>query len=140
MTGLAAAEQLGHISPKAARHLRSSHLSRLRTLERFRRAVDRAYALQPGLFELWTPSTIACRCEEVTFRDLEEAAQDGADSPAVLKSFTRCGMGPCQGKMCGAAAAEWLARRAGTDVKALGPFSAGPPARPVVTLGALARC
>jgi thioredoxin reductase len=139
VAGLAVAEQLGRIRVDAARQRRSSHLSRLRTLERFRRAVERAYALRPGFFELWTPATVACRCEEVTFRDLEEAAQDGADSPALLKSFTRCGMGPCQAKMCGGAAVEWLARRGGTDVETLGPLSAAPPTRPVVTLGALAR-
>jgi NADPH-dependent 2,4-dienoyl-CoA reductase/sulfur reductase-like enzyme len=139
VAGLAVAEQLGHIGGDAAERLRASHLSRLRTLERFRRTLDRTYALQPGLFELWTLSTIACRCEEVTFADLEEAAQDGADSPAVLKSFTRCGMGPCQARMCGAAAAQWLARRAGKDVESMGPLSPAPPTRPVVTLGALAR-
>jgi thioredoxin reductase len=139
VAGLAVAEQLGHMRGDAARRLRASHLSRLKTLERFRRTLDRTYALRPGLFELATPSTMACRCEEVTFAELEEAAQDGADSPAVLKSFTRCGMGPCQGKMCGAATAEWLARRVGRNVEAMGPLSAAPPARPVVTLGALAR-
>lgn len=45
------------------------------------------------------PSTVVCRCEDVTFGEL-----DGRAGWIDAKLHTRCGMGPCQGRVCGAAA------------------------------------
>ncbi len=139
VAGLTAARQLGKLSAVDAARLAQPHRNRLASLETLRRAMDRAYSLRPGLFDLTEPSTIACRCEEVTFDDLAQAARDGADSPAMLKSFTRCGMGACQGRMCATTTTEWLAKRAGDAVGSLPLLPAAPPAKAVVTLGALAR-
>lgn len=138
VAGVAVARQLGRLTNAAANHQSAPSLRRLAALQRFRQAVDHAFALHDGLFELADAQTIACRCEEVTFDDLEEAALDGASTPAVLKSFTRCGMGPCQGRMCSTTTAEWLSRRTGIPM-ALHPLpTVAPPVKPVVTLGALA--
>jgi hypothetical protein len=47
-----------------------------------------------------------CRCEEVTARQLTDARESlGARDARTLKSFTRAGMGWCQGRVCGFAAA-----------------------------------
>jgi len=73
---------------------------------------------------------IVCRCEDVTRAEIEEALDAGAREVNQLKSWTRCGMGPCQGRMCGDAVAELVARRAGSR-EAAGIFSARPPLRPV---------
>lgn len=45
------------------------------------------------------PETIFCRCEDVAYG---EVAAHGSWRDAKL--HTRCGMGPCQGRICGAAA------------------------------------
>ena len=45
--------------------------------------------------------TIVCRCEEVSAKRIREAAGIGIAAPNQVKSFTRCGMGPCQGRECG---------------------------------------
>jgi hypothetical protein len=66
----------------------------------------------------------------VTRGEIEEALDAGAREVNQLKSWTRCGMGPCQGRMCGDAVAELVARRAGSR-EAAGLFSARPPLRPV---------
>ncbi|MBE1493365.1 NADPH-dependent 2,4-dienoyl-CoA reductase/sulfur reductase-like enzyme [Amycolatopsis lexingtonensis] len=48
--------------------------------------------------------TIVCRCEETTAGELTRAARDpAAPGPHALKLGTRAGLGPCQGRMCGAA-------------------------------------
>lgn len=138
VAGLMAAHQLSRSGREEAARLSAGPLKRLRRLERFRHAVDRAFALQDGIFEVTDPATVACRCEEVSFADVAAAVDDGADSPAMLKSFTRCGMGPCQGRMCAASTAEWLASRTRQSVEALGLAPAAPPAKPVVPLAALA--
>lgn len=68
----------------------------------FGRAMSRAFALRPELLKLAEPDTIVCRCEDVRFGELEGtmmARRDWTDA----KLQTRCGMGPCQGRICGPA-------------------------------------
>ncbi|KDN19120.1 FAD/NAD(P)-dependent oxidoreductase [Amycolatopsis rifamycinica] len=51
--------------------------------------------------------TVVCRCEETTYGDLTSAvANPAAPGPHALKLGTRAGLGPCQGRMCGASVAE----------------------------------
>ena len=73
---------------------------------RFADAMHRAHPV-PGAWQNWlTPDTIVCRCEEVTAGEITEAREDlGAHDSRTLKSFTRAGMGWCQGRVCGFAAA-----------------------------------
>jgi hypothetical protein len=66
-------------------------------------AVERAFALRPELRDLPAPDTIVCRCEDVTF---EQIGRHGDWRTGKL--HTRCGMGPCQGRVCGPALAFLL--------------------------------
>jgi D-hydroxyproline dehydrogenase subunit alpha len=70
---------------------------------RFRRALEAAFALRPELSSLATPETLVCRCEEVTLARLQEQR-----SWRSAKLQTRCGMGACQGRICGPAVAHLL--------------------------------
>src|SRR5699024_12467035 len=45
-------------------------------------------------------STIICRCEEINIDEIETAIKSGADTFDDIKRLTRCGMGPCQSKIC----------------------------------------
>lgn len=66
------------------------------------RAMDRAFALRPELLALARPDTIVCRCEDVRLRELQkQAGEHSLWTDAKLQ--TRCGMGPCQGRICGPA-------------------------------------
>jgi NADPH-dependent 2,4-dienoyl-CoA reductase/sulfur reductase-like enzyme len=67
---------------------------------RFARALERSFALRDELRHLARPDTIVCRCEDVT-----AGALAGRTSWVDAKLQTRCGMGPCQGRICGAATA-----------------------------------
>ncbi len=67
-------------------------------LRRFARALDRAFKLRCELRRLPLPETIVCRCEDVTHRKLSQHS-----SWRAAKLQTRCGMGPCQGRICGPA-------------------------------------
>lgn len=64
----------------------------------FAEAVNKAFALRKELLELADHETIVCRCEDVGFGSLKHF-RDWRDA----KLHTRCGMGPCQGRICGAA-------------------------------------
>jgi NADPH-dependent 2,4-dienoyl-CoA reductase/sulfur reductase-like enzyme len=67
-------------------------------LEREMQALDTAFALRPEVTSLARPDTIVCRCEDVRLRDL-----DARWTSRQAKLYTRAGMGPCQGRICGAA-------------------------------------
>jgi bacterioferritin-associated ferredoxin len=45
-------------------------------------------------------TTIICRCEEISYEEVEEATRHGARTFDDVKRLTRCGMGPCQAKIC----------------------------------------
>jgi hypothetical protein len=64
----------------------------------FVRALKDATALDPRLKALPKDTTFVCRCEDVSFGALRARA-NWRDA----KLHTRCGMGPCQGRICGAA-------------------------------------
>lgn len=66
--------------------------------DKFARNLARTFRLHPVLRHLPTAETIVCRCEDVTRGQLEEHA-----SWRAAKLHTRCGMGPCQGRVCGPA-------------------------------------
>lgn len=66
--------------------------------QRFVSALAKAFALDPRLRGLPTDDTIVCRCEDVRFGALREHT-----TSRDAKLHTRCSMGPCQGRVCGAA-------------------------------------
>lgn len=64
----------------------------------FAAALERAFALREELKRLATPETIVCRCEDVRMERILTCS-----SWREAKLHTRCGMGPCQGRVCGGA-------------------------------------
>jgi NADPH-dependent 2,4-dienoyl-CoA reductase/sulfur reductase-like enzyme len=64
----------------------------------FARALEDAFAIRDELRRLPHEQTIVCRCEDVTLGQLTPYT-----SMRAAKLHTRCGMGPCQGRICGAA-------------------------------------
>lgn len=71
--------------------------SRKRT-SAFAEALDRAFELRDELKVLAASSTIICRCEDVQYGKLTEY-----EDFRTAKLQTRCGMGACQGRICGSA-------------------------------------
>jgi D-hydroxyproline dehydrogenase subunit alpha len=89
IAGLAAAGKAD-----AARKLAGRRLSALA----FVRALERACRLDPKLRGVPRDETIVCRCEDVPLKVLR-----GRAGWRDAKLHTRCGMGPCQGRICGGA-------------------------------------
>jgi len=65
---------------------------------RYAAALDRAFQPRPELHRLPAAETIVCRCEDVPLAKL-----DPAWGLRQAKLYTRAGMGPCQGRVCGPA-------------------------------------
>lgn len=111
-----------------------------------RKALFRDTSIRPFLDVMYRPAkqwrlpddnTLACRCEEVTGGEIRRMAEMGCRGPNQTKSFTRCGMGPCQGRMCGITVSELLADANHQSVEETGYYRLRPPFKPV-TLGQLA--
>ncbi|MCS7268729.1 MAG: NAD(P)/FAD-dependent oxidoreductase [Geminicoccaceae bacterium] len=78
--------------------------------ERFARALARAFPHPRVLEAEIADETVVCRCENVTAGDLRRAVRElDARDVSEAKAFTRCGMGRCQGRLCGLSAARILA-------------------------------
>jgi NADPH-dependent 2,4-dienoyl-CoA reductase/sulfur reductase-like enzyme len=81
--------------------------------------------------------TLACRCEEVTAKQVRDMARIGCEGPNQMKAFLRCGMGPCQGRLCGLTITELIAAERGTTPGDVGYYRLRPPVKPI-TLAELA--
>lgn len=131
IAALAAARDLGRVTPEAFQR-RAAPLQPARArAARFGKAMAALMQPLPRLVEAITPETIVCRCEGLTRATLDAAIAAGATSLGGLKSATRCGMGPCGGRVCGDAAALLIAAATGRPVAEIDPMSVRPPLRPV---------
>ena len=137
VAALAAAIDLGTID-KARFDSRSrpllARMSRKRALRRF---LDRLYRPRAEVLAPPDDKTVVCRCEEVTAGELRRVAAMGCPGPNQAKAFTRCGMGPCQGRMCGLTTAAVLADASGRSMAEVGHLRIRPPVKPV-TVGEMA--
>jgi NADPH-dependent 2,4-dienoyl-CoA reductase/sulfur reductase-like enzyme len=66
--------------------------------DNFATTLHRSFALAAPLRKLARPNTLVCRCEDVAL-----AALSPRSNWTDAKLHTRCGMGACQGRVCGAA-------------------------------------
>jgi NADPH-dependent 2,4-dienoyl-CoA reductase/sulfur reductase-like enzyme len=87
MAGLVAAGQDAEALAARRRHARA-----------FGQALEEAFSLREELKSLARPDTVVCRCEDVRHDDLASHA-----GSRHAKLHSRCGMGPCQGRICGPA-------------------------------------
>jgi NADPH-dependent 2,4-dienoyl-CoA reductase/sulfur reductase-like enzyme len=80
---------------------------------------------------------LVCRCEEVTAGEIRRSVAIGCVGPNQIKSFNRCGMGPCQGRLCGLTVTEVIAQERSMSPEEAGYYRIRPPIKPI-TLGQLA--
>jgi thioredoxin reductase/bacterioferritin-associated ferredoxin len=130
MAGLTAALDLGKVE-KGAYATKTAPLRRaMAQAESVGVRMSRMMTPRAGILDTITAETVVCRCEDVTRGEIEETLEAGAFEVNQLKSWTRCGMGPCQGRMCGDVTARLVAGKVGGREKA-GSWTARVPIRPV---------
>ncbi|MFC5741820.1 NAD(P)/FAD-dependent oxidoreductase [Dyella tabacisoli] len=102
--GLAAARVEGLIAGHAAAGATDAAIAlqpRRAKERRFAALLAKHFALDSRVHDLAAPQTMICRCEDVSL-----SALDGFIDARAAKLATRCGMGACQGRICGSALAE----------------------------------
>lgn len=136
IAALGAAHALGRLSAPE-RDQRAGALRReLRGQGRIRPFLDALYR-PPQWVNCPTGETIVCRCEEVTAGKVREMAKLGCQGPNQTKFFSRCGMGPCQGRVCGSVVTQILAEELGKSPDDIGAYRIRSPLKPI-PIGALA--
>ena len=98
--------------PRAVRKPSPPRCARtLAQMDRFRAGLARAFPWPHAQAAALPDDAIVCRCEAVTAGELRRCVNE-LDSREVnrAKAFSRVGMGRCQGRFCGHAAAEIVAQ------------------------------
>ncbi len=96
-----------------------------------RQALERSFPFPQDWAAVLADDVVICRCEEVTAGSLRAAvAANGACELNRVKALTRVGMGRCQGRMCGAGAAEVVAHALQVTPAQVGRLRAQPPVKP----------
>lgn len=131
LAGLRAARDLGALSEDGFERLARPIRGRLRRAETFGQAISRLMTVRPGLIASIPGDTVVCRCEDVSRARIDTVAGSGVHDVNQLKSTTRCGMGPCQGRMCGETAGALVALASATSRAAAGQWTARAPLRPL---------
>ena len=130
------AMQLGKID-RAQRNTQSTQArEQLQRAIRGREFFDTLYQA-PDQFRMPTGDTVVCRCEEITASQVRETVKLGCPGPNQMKSFLRCGMGPCQGRFCSVTVTELIAQERGVSPEEVGHYRLRFPTKPL-TLGELA--
>ncbi|CAK1842864.1 pyruvate/2-oxoglutarate dehydrogenase complex dihydrolipoamide dehydrogenase (E3) component [Vibrio crassostreae] len=108
--------------------------------------INKELSVRPFLDALYTPpkqaltpsdQTIVCRCEEVTAKQIRDHVDQGTCGINQIKTFTRCGMGPCQGRHCGSTVAHIISDKVGISMEKVGYYRLRNPIKPL-KLGELA--
>ena len=130
LAGIDAARRLGVISPAEAGRRAAGARRKLAVLRAARGFLRYVFAPDPKIFDV-PDETLVCRCECVSAGAIRKAVAEGFHEVNEVKRVTRCGMGQCQGRMCGPALAEITARAQGARPDAVGCLHTRSPFRPV---------
>ncbi len=136
LAALAALQDLGLLSTDKV----------LPQMDAARRELQDHMRIRPFLDALYRPKdanripadgVLVCRCEEVTAGAIRGFVELGCTGPNQTKSFGRCGMGPCQGRLCGLTVTEVIAEARKISPQEVGYYRIRPPIKPI-TLAELA--
>ena len=103
----------------------------LAAIQRFRLGLETAFPFPENWAVEAPDELILCRCEEVRVGDVRAVVDEGHWEINRVKAHCRVGMGRCQGRMCGLAAAEIVAERSGRAIENVGRLRGQAPIKPL---------
>jgi len=132
MAGERAALALLEDSGVAIDHRRGPVLEQqLAGIQRFRHGLETAFPFPENWAAEAPDELILCRCEEVSVGEVRAVVDEGHWEVNRVKAHCRVGMGRCQGRMCGLAAAEIVAQRSGREIENVGRLRGQAPIKPL---------
>jgi thioredoxin reductase len=136
VVGAAAAPWQGRIAAMAAARdagklSAGEHEARVRAAKRecvraarFGSAMTRLANVGDGAVAMLAPDVTVCQCERLTRAAIDAAIAGGCTTMADLEAATRCGMGPCGGRLCEESAARLITLATGRTRVDVGQFPA----------------
>lgn len=103
----------------------------LTSIQRFRQGLETAFPFPEQWAAQAPDELILCRCEEVAVGEVRRVVDEGHWEINRVKAHCRVGMGRCQGRMCGLAAAEIIAERNGRGLEQVGRLRGQAPIKPL---------
>lgn len=100
-------------------------------IERFRHGLETAFPFPADWAAKAPDELILCRCEEVSVGEVRAVVDEGHWEINRVKAHCRVGMGRCQGRMCGSAAAEIVAQHSGRALDSIGRLRGQAPIKPL---------
>ncbi|KJZ55578.1 NAD(P)/FAD-dependent oxidoreductase [Pseudomonas fluorescens] len=125
---LALLEDIGYLIPAQRGAQLEQALGRIDT---FRKGLEQAFIFPENWAADAPNDVMICRCEEVRAGDIRQVVREGHWEINRVKAHCRVGMGRCQGRMCGAAAAEIIACESQRCVSDIGRLRAQAPIKPL---------
>lgn len=108
-----------------------SCLKELKSCLHIRDFLDALYLPDENMIYPSNDDVVVCRCEEVTLGDIKESLKTDCRGPNSVKSFTRCGMGNCQGRFCGLTLLEIISKETNVSIEKLKYLRIRSPIKPV---------
>ena len=97
----------------------------------FGRFLNRLCQVPAAVYDTLDDDTVICRCEEVTMGAVRRCLAGGFTTLGALKKATRCGMGCCQGRLCGPVLLDIASALTGQSPQKTGRPSVRAPIKPV---------
>lgn len=108
-----------------------ARIEQLAAIQRFREGLEDAFSFPTRWAASTADTTLICRCEEVSAGEIRQVVREGHWEINRVKAHCRVGMGRCQGRMCGAAAAEIIAQCSDRAIDQVGRLRAQAPIKPL---------
>jgi NADPH-dependent 2,4-dienoyl-CoA reductase/sulfur reductase-like enzyme len=130
LAALAALQDLGMMNAVQAKPQVDAARNELQSHMRIRPFLDALYRPKDAN-RIPADDVLVCRCEEVTAGAIRGFVKLGCAGPNQTKSFGRCGMGPCQGRLCGLTVTEVIAQARRISPEEVGYYRIRPPIKPI---------
>ena len=127
VAAIAICEDLG-VAVKAG--LKATVAQALNKATRGRRFLD-TFFRPPDAFRIPSNDVMICSCESVTAGEIRALTKRGAQGPNQAKAFSRAGMGPCQGRLCGLTVCEIMSETRGCSPGEIGHMRIRAPIKPI---------
>lgn len=131
IVGAAVAASQGQVLDASLTAERDRAIVELARQRRFQQALWTVYASALTAPKERCGDTIICRCEEVTFGQLDAALDEGLSTVGAIKRRTRIGMGRCQGRYCAPVLDDIVCARFGRERDEMSGFAPRVPVKPV---------
>ncbi|MFY9237638.1 MAG: FAD-dependent oxidoreductase [Roseovarius sp.] len=138
LAAIAVASDQGRLKPAELQRSAADLQRLVRKDGAIRPFLDQLYRPADGILAPVDDAVTVCRCELVTRGQIKAAVSEGCPGPNQMKAFTRSGMGPCQGRMCGPVVTGIIADLTLKTPENVGHYRIRSPFRPI-TVSDLAR-